>query len=225
MNVDEGCFNCAGYRCCHDVSIPVQSGGFYMLIRIAREEDAPAMGRVMVDTYLAAHRDQIPAEVWAKRAQEWTYEVSEQGWAQTLREIAADSNSQECIYVAEEPGTGLVGLVMCGPAKTDLLPQSGEIYALYVRASHQRRGLGQRLIQAVAAHQAQLGISALQIGCLAANVPARRFYESLGGRLVDQRLFDEEGIMLPEVVYGWADIKALVAMGSIGSKERRVPPI
>jgi hypothetical protein len=71
----------------------------------------------------------------------------------------------------------------------------------------------------VAAHQAQLGMSALQIGCLAANAPARRFYESLGGRLVDERLFDEEGLMLPEVVYGWADIKALMALGSTGSEE------
>jgi len=59
-------------------------------------------------------------------------------------------------------------------------------------------------------HQAQLGMTALQIGCLAANAPARRFYESLGGRLIGERLFDEEGVMLPEVVYEWADIETLV---------------
>ena len=44
-----------------------------MLIRVACEEDAPALGRVMVDTYMAAHRDQMSAEAWAKRAPEWTY--------------------------------------------------------------------------------------------------------------------------------------------------------
>ena len=189
-----------------------------MLIRVAREEDAPAMGRVMVDTHLAAHRAQMSAEAWAKRAQKWTYEVSERAWARTLREIAAGAS--ECIYVAEEPGADLVGLVMGGLAKTDALPQSGQVYALYVRASHQGRGLGRRLVQAVAAHLAQLGMSALQIGCLAANAPARRFYESLGGRLVDERWFDEAGVMLPEVVYGWADIEALVALGSSESEER-----
>ena len=176
------------------------------------------MGRVMVDTFLAAHRDQMSAEAWAKRAQEWTYEDSERGWARTLHEIAAGAS--ECIYVAEEPGADLVGLVMGGLAKTDALPQLGEVYALYVRASHQGRGLGRRLVQAVAARLAQLGMSALQIGCLAANAPARRFYESLGGRLVDERLFDEAGVMLPEVVYGWADIEALMALGNGGSDER-----
>ncbi len=41
-----------------------------MITRTAREEDAPAIGRVMVASYLAAHRDQLPAEVWAKRAEE-----------------------------------------------------------------------------------------------------------------------------------------------------------
>jgi len=67
-------------------------------------------------------------------------------------------------------------------------------------------------VEAVAAHLAQLGMTALHIGCLAANAPARRFYESLGGGVVIERLFDEEGIMLPEVVYGWPDIGVLVAM-------------
>ncbi len=62
-------------------------------------------------------------------------------------------------------------------------------------------------------------MTALQIGCLAANAPARRFYEAIGGRLVGERLFDEDGIMLLEVVYEWADIQALVAPGQ--PKERR----
>jgi ribosomal protein S18 acetylase RimI-like enzyme len=191
-----------------------------MLIRVARQEDAAAMARVMVDTYLAAHRDQVPAEVWAKRAQEWTYDVSEQGWARTLRAIAADVNPQECVYVAEAGGE-LVGLSMGGPAKTDGFPQTGEVYALYVQASQQWRGLGRRLVQAVAAHLAQHGMTALQIGCLAANAPARRFYEALGGRLVDERLFDEEGVLLPEVVYEWAAIETLLASGSARTEERQ----
>ena len=65
------------------------------------------------------------------------------------------------------------------------------------------QGLGRRLVQAVAAHLAQHGMTALQIGCLAANAPARGFYEAIGGRLIGERLFDEDGVMLPEVVYAW----------------------
>jgi hypothetical protein len=58
-----------------------------MIVRAAHESDALAMGRVVVATYLAAHRDQMPAEAWAKRVQEWTPEVSAHGWARTLHAI------------------------------------------------------------------------------------------------------------------------------------------
>ena len=80
--------------------------------------------------------------------------------------------------------------------------------------------MGRRLAREVAADMAQHGMKALRIGCLAANAPARRFYEALGGRLVDERLFDEEGVMLPEVVYEWADIATLAATGRPEPGER-----
>jgi ribosomal protein S18 acetylase RimI-like enzyme/8-oxo-dGTP pyrophosphatase MutT (NUDIX family) len=179
-----------------------------LIIRPAREADAPAMGQLMVTTYLAAHRDQIPPEVWAKRKGEWTAEVSADGWRRTLRELATDGEVLECIFVVEEGGE-ILGLGMGGPAHVELLPQTGAVYSLYVRQEHQGRGLGRRLVQTVARQLAARGMTALQIGCLAANAPARRFYEALGGRLVGERLFDEEGVMLPEVVYGWADIASL----------------
>ncbi len=193
-----------------------------MIIRAAHEADAPAMGHVMVETYLAAHRDQMPAEAWAKRAEESTPEVSAQGWARTLRELAAGEGQHECIYVALDEGGELVGLAMGGPA-ADELPQTGAVYALYVRRSHQGRGVGRRLVQVVAADLAQQGMTAIQIGCLAANASARRFYEALGGCLVGERLFDEEGIMLPEVVYEWADIETLGAQGRPEPGERQRP--
>jgi GNAT superfamily N-acetyltransferase len=179
------------------------------------------MGQVMVATYLAAHRDQMPDEAWTKRAQEWTPEVSAQGWARTLREIARGDQLPECIYVAVDEGGELLGLAMGGPANAEELPQTGAVYALYVSTNHQGQGLGRRLVQAVAADLAQQGMTALQIGCLAANAPARGFYEAIGGRLVGERLFDEDGVMLPEVVYEWGDIKALGAKGQPEPEERR----
>jgi ribosomal protein S18 acetylase RimI-like enzyme len=192
-----------------------------MIIRVAHEADAPAMGRVMAAAYLAAHRDQMPAEAWAKRAQEWTPEVSAHDWMRTLCTIAAGERLHECIYVAVDEGGELVGLAMGGPANVEDLPQTGAVYALYVHENHQGHGLGRRLVQAVAADLAEYGMTALQIGCLAANAPARRFYEAIGGHLIGERLFDEEGVLLPEAVYEWADIKILVAKRQPEPDERR----
>jgi ribosomal protein S18 acetylase RimI-like enzyme len=157
----------------------------------------------------------------AKRAKEWTPEVSGDAWARALREIASGERTQDCIYVAVDTGGAVVGLAMGGPANAEELPQTGAVYALYVSTSHQGCGLSRRLVQAVATDLAQHGMTALQIGCLAANARARSFYEAIGGHLIGERLFDEDGIMLPEVVYEWVDITALVAPGQ--PKERRQP--
>ena len=105
-----------------------------MSIRLAHVEDAPAMARVMVDTYLAAHRDQMPEAAWQKRKQEWTYVVSEQGWARTITDIA-NGSSQLCVYVATTEADEVVGLVVGYPTESDA--QTGEISALYVRQDHQ----------------------------------------------------------------------------------------
>ncbi len=181
-----------------------------MIIRTASEQDAQAMGQVMVTTYLTAHRYQVPDNAWAKRAEEWTPAVSAQGWARTLREIAAGERPQDCIYVAVDGGE-LVGLAMGGLADAQAHPHTGAVYALYISMHNQGQGLGRRLVQAVAADLAQKGMIALQIGCLATNAPARGFYEAIGGRLAGERPFDEDGVLLPEVVYAWADIQTLAA--------------
>ena len=62
------------------------------------------------------------------------------------------------------------------------------------------------------AHLVQMGMPALLIGCLAANRPARRFYEAVGGRVVAEREVDEGGVLLPELVYGWEDAQAFLSV-------------
>jgi ribosomal protein S18 acetylase RimI-like enzyme len=87
----------------------------------------------------------------------------------------------------------------------------GEVCAVYVHPRCQRQGVGRRLVVAVAAHLAQRGVTTLQIGALMSNAPARRFYEKLGGQVVAEREVEDAGFRLPEVVYGWPDIGALVS--------------
>ncbi|MCE7983384.1 MAG: GNAT family N-acetyltransferase [Caldilinea sp. CFX5] len=178
-----------------------------MLIRPAQVKDAPAMGRVMVDTFLAAHREQMPEEAWQKRKAEWTYDVSAAGWARTITAINKGDQTM-CIYIVVTAVDEVVGLAMGQPAEGNA--QTGEVVALYVRQQDQGQGIGRQLVQAVAAYLATTGIKSLHIAVLAANTPARRFYEAIGGRVVGERMFDEEGFLLPEIVYGWPDLSVLV---------------
>ena len=177
-----------------------------MRIRVATIEDAPALARVIVDTGRAAHRGQVPDEVLLKPALAEAYAESERNWLRSLQEIAHGVNPLEQIYVAEDEAGAVAGLAMGGPPKQEILPNSGEVYVLYVSAQQQQRGLGRALVQAVATHLSQMGMSALLSGCLATNTPARRFYAAMGGRVVAEREFDHDGVLLPEVVYGWEQL-------------------
>lgn len=175
-------------------------------IRLATIRDAPAMAQVMVDTWLSAHRGQVPDGQWQRRREEWTYAVSERGWREWLGEIDAASNPQECVYVAVTDEDEVVGIAVGFPARLTLLPNAAEVGGIYVRATHQGQGLGRHLVQTVAAHQANLGKRALLISALQTNAPARRFYEALGGRVIGAHETEDYGFKEPQVVYGWEDI-------------------
>jgi GNAT superfamily N-acetyltransferase len=90
------------------------------------------------------------------------------------------------------------------------MERTGEVSALYVRQNQQSRGIGRRLVQAAAMWLHEQGHTALQIGVLAANAPARKFYEAIGGAVIGEQEIDEYGFIVPGVIYGWPDIRALI---------------
>jgi GNAT superfamily N-acetyltransferase len=183
-----------------------------LVIRTARLRDAPAMGRLTVAGYLAAHRGQIPEQVWITRRDEWTAEVSARNWARTLRAIAHRDNPGECVYLAVDTRGGeVIGVAMGNPAEDPPWRDTGAISALYVRQDHQGRGLGRRLVRVVARHLRRHGMPALTISVLEANTPARDFYAALGGQVVGVGELNDSGHLLPEVVYGWPDTTPLIA--------------
>jgi ribosomal protein S18 acetylase RimI-like enzyme len=180
-----------------------------MEIRSARPEDAPALGRVMVEAWLSAHHGQVPEAAWQKRVEEWTPEVSAQGWARLLSEQAAGDQPRAVLLVAEEQPGDPVGLVLATEDEGDVSGATAQVDALYVMPTDQGRGTGRLLLRAAVTELRRLGFSRLHIGVLTANLPARGFYEAMGGREVGQRTFDEEGVPLPETVYGWSDLTLL----------------
>ncbi len=189
-----------------------------MIIRYACESDAPAMGRLMVQTFLRAHKGQIPDGAWQRRREEWTWEVSAGGWIRSLREIADGSSPKDCIYLAVDAKAKpaqeqVAGLIMGGPAEWGPWADAGEIFALYVSHAYHRRGLGRKLVQEAVRHLRHLGMDRLVIRSLVANDPANRFYESLGGKIVGQRQSEEYGFQILEQIFGWEDSSPILREG------------
>ena len=86
----------------------------------------------------------------------------------------------------------------------------GEIYAVYVLAQHQRRGIGRQLMGVSARHLMDQGFGAAMLWALEANGRARAFYEALGGQLIGRKTKDIADTPQIEVAYGWPDLTMLV---------------
>jgi GNAT superfamily N-acetyltransferase len=113
-------------------------------------------------------------------------------------------------FVVENPGEGVVGFALGGPNAEKDPGLDGELGALYVLRSHQGRGIGTALMREVARHLVGTGRSGMIVWVLEQN-PYRRFYERSGGVPVRRRMWTSRraGIPLPEISYGWTDLRSL----------------
>jgi GNAT superfamily N-acetyltransferase len=188
-----------------------------LVIRPALPDDAAALARVLIDTGRVAHRGQVPDHLLDATPLAEKYARSERNWRRNLDEIAGGFRPLERILVAVDGGN-VVGLGMACPRgipEPRFAAFAGEVNVLYVLPGHQRRGVGRRLLRALVQHLVDVGLPSLVIQCVSANLPARRFYAAMGGTLVGERIFEDEGELLPSSVFGWtaADTARLIAAG------------
>lgn len=181
-----------------------------MKIRSATSGDASALGRIMVASWLSAHRDHIPDAAWRKREAEWTPDVSARAWARTLIAQANGDAPREVLLVAEDDKADLTALAYATPAVDDPSGSRAALGALYVSPAHRGKGIGSALVKEVARELADLGFVTLRVEVLTANLPARSFYETMGALEISTGTFDEEGYILDATVYEWPDITALI---------------
>ena len=160
------------------------------------------MSRVHVDAWRTTYAGIVPAGHLAGLS----YRDRESRWERILTaDRPAESN-----FVAETVGGDVVSLAGGGPEREGNPTYLGELYGIYVLEEHQRRGVGRRLVSAVARRLLADGFSSMLVWVLADNHPACRFYESLGGERVGRKSISLGGASLTEVSYGWRDIANLV---------------
>jgi ribosomal protein S18 acetylase RimI-like enzyme len=114
------------------------------------------------------------------------------------------------VTLAAADRAGIVGYVQGGPSRRRV-PGEAEIATLYVLRAGQHHGLGRRLLVESARALAAHGARSLVISVLRDNLPARGFYEHLGGTAEPARLEPGPGGgLLHEVAYRWAEIERLI---------------
>ena len=162
------------------------------MIRPATLNDAPAIASVHVASWRSTYRGLLPDD--------FLLSLSESGYAERWKRVIADRTSK--VYVAEERGD-VVGFSSGGRERAGEKGYEGELYAIYVLDSAQRRGLGRELVRATVAGLRELGLSDMIIWVLRDNQPARAFCERLGGIYVRAQPITIGLTTLEEVSYGW----------------------
>ena len=131
-----------------------------------------------------------------------SYRNREAAWT----EIIANAPVTASTFIAESSDGEVIGFAHGGPERAGDRTYQGELYSIYLLESHQRQGVGRRLVSAVAQRLVGAGFRSMLVWVLEGNGPARRFYESLGGRRVGSQIITIGGKDVVEVSYGWQDI-------------------
>ncbi len=175
-----------------------------MLIRQARATDVPQIARVHVDSWRTTYARIVPANFLESMSYE-DFEARWRGWM-------SQPSRHEIFYVAElPPEDRIVGFASGGPRRGEQYPEfEGELYAAYLLREHQRKGLGSRLIGAVAEGLATQGKSSMLAWVLAEN-SSRSFYEAVGGILLGSQEIEIGGVALEEAAYGCDDVRVLAS--------------
>jgi ribosomal protein S18 acetylase RimI-like enzyme len=182
-----------------------------MITRRARPEDATAIANLHVAswrrTYRGILRDEyLDGPVVTDRQKLWASRLS------------SPSAAEQAFVLVIEQERELAAFV-CVLLDSD--PEWGALLDnLHVAAERRGQRLGTRLMASAAAWVIlQRPESRLHLWVYEKNLPARRFYEALGGKVVDRcKELAPDGARVDCVRYGWRTLSALTgAIGDAGA--------
>jgi ribosomal protein S18 acetylase RimI-like enzyme len=120
------------------------------------------------------------------------------GWLKNMREYPGN------LLVIEDNVSGIRGFSCSGrTANPERAGFDSEVFGLHVAPEAKRCGYGRQLMAASFKRLGLLGCKNAVLWTLEMNVPAKLFYEKLGGKAVDRKLLVFGGKELVEVAYSW----------------------
>ena len=169
-------------------------------LREAVETDVEVIARVHVEAWRETYAGLVRAETLAG--------LSVESRAGVWRSSFHPPRPRAKLLVAEAGGE-IVGFGSAGEAEPGGLGTEAEVFALYLLDRMKRRGVGRRLMAALFAHLREHGFRSVGLWSFAANPPARRFYESLGGVAGPEHPWEFEGQALSALAYRFEPIPEL----------------
>jgi ribosomal protein S18 acetylase RimI-like enzyme len=172
-------------------------------LRDARPDDVPAIAALHVQTYNETHRGGRPGGP--------SYELRQQQW----RESFTGRDRDWFAVVVEEDETGaLVAFAKGIRHDGGVSGFDGELNKIYALKRVHRRGIGRKLLRAVAQRFVDRGMTSMLLFGEASN-PTNGFYEAFGA----ERLYAPNGEFHGS--YGWRDLRTLLARLNADDRESK----
>lgn len=165
-----------------------------LIIRIAEESDAAAMAWVVVEAWQTDYRGLVEDDILDALDKDWRA----MKWREQMREKEWDHE----FFVAALDGK-VVGLATIGARRKGPIRFPGEVQALYVHPSAQRRGIGKSLLLRAAEGLLERGFRSMIIWTLKENPKSCGFYQAMGGIPVDETMLTIGYQTVPEIAFGW----------------------
>jgi GNAT superfamily N-acetyltransferase len=169
-----------------------------VVIRKANIEDAQGIAKVSVSSWKSSYKGIIPDSFLSSL----NYEAKTKRWKNII-------NEESIVYVAEDESGNIVGFINGGLERTGDYIYKGELYAIYLYKENQGNGIGYRLVESLVTELIKIDVKSMLVWVLEEN-EYRRFYEKIGGSLVDSKQISVGGNELTEVAYGWSDISKIL---------------
>jgi ribosomal protein S18 acetylase RimI-like enzyme len=168
-------------------------------IRAATQDDAGSISRVHVESWRTTYRGVVPDQFLA----ELDVEERAARWREVLK-------SDPYIFIAERDGE-IVGFISGGAIREPLEKHDAELFAIYLLAEVQGKGIGTSLLMELAKRLDEGGFQSMAVWVLEANA-SRGFYEKSGAIRATEKEIEIGGVLLPVVAYAWPSLKAIVGL-------------
>lgn len=180
-----------------------------MKIRKAGISDALEIAKVQVDTWKSAYKGLVSDEF----LKGLDYKDREKRWKERLEK----QKEKHFFYVAENEPWNIIGFAVGGleqfePNIEDPITSKydGELLAIYVLDSYQRKGFGAQLVQKVVKCLLEHEINSMLVWVLKGSKYCA-FYEKLGGKYLTETYKEIGEDNYAVVSYGWDNIKKVAA--------------
>lgn len=165
-------------------------------IRLNELKDQEQMARIKVDGWRNAY-DNIISKSYLKKL---NYQE------QTNRYIASFDEYKDLVYVAVN-GDEVLGYSCFNDLESE--KYDSELRSLYIKNEHLNKGIGTSLFIETGKHLHELNKHNMIVWCFKENMNARKFYEDLGGSVVEEKTVTIDDNTYEEVCY-YYDLDTLI---------------